>query len=201
MIGIGANAAQALAPYRTVIHGERIAIIAATDVIDTNLMTSWSATGAQGGVASAYQLPELLQSVRAARRTADTVVVFLHWGTELQTCPTARQLALAQQLAGAGADIIVGSHAHVQLGAGYLGRAFVDYGLGNLAFYAGQGPSAEAGVLKVTVTGRHIDSYGWQPALLQSGEPSPLDGAAAQDAISRWSALRRCTNLAAVAPA
>ena len=35
----------------------------------------------------------------------------------------------------AGADIVIGSNAHVLLGAGYLGSAYVDYGLGNFAFY------------------------------------------------------------------
>ncbi len=135
IIGIGRDAAQAFAPYRTVINGQRIAIIAATEVLDSDLREAWTATTTQPGLASAYRESELVAAVQRARKTADTVAVFLHWGTETQQCPNAIQEPLAKALVMAGADIVVGAHAHVQLGAGYLGSALVDYGLGNLVFY------------------------------------------------------------------
>jgi poly-gamma-glutamate synthesis protein (capsule biosynthesis protein) len=49
VIGIGANVEQGFAPYRTVIKGQRIAIIAATQVIDGNLIPTWTATSTQPG--------------------------------------------------------------------------------------------------------------------------------------------------------
>jgi poly-gamma-glutamate synthesis protein (capsule biosynthesis protein) len=134
VLGIGQNAAQAFTPYRVTIHGQRIAIIAATQVIDSDLQTAWTATATQPGLASAYDVTDLVSAVEAARRVSDTVIVFLHWGTELDACPNPDQEPLATLLVGAGADIIVGSHAHVLLGGGYLGSAYVDYGLGNFAF-------------------------------------------------------------------
>jgi hypothetical protein len=82
VIGIGYNAAQAYRPYRAVVHGQRIAIFAATQVLDPDLATAWTATAHHAGLASAYQESELLDAVRAARRSSDTVVVYLHWGTE-----------------------------------------------------------------------------------------------------------------------
>ncbi len=117
VLGIGRDAAQAFAPYETTINGQRIAIIAATEVIDTDLISSWTATATQPGLASAYQESELIAAVQAARKDNDTVVVYLHWGTEAQTCPNTIQEPLAKALVAAGADIIVGAHAHVQLGA------------------------------------------------------------------------------------
>ena len=122
IVGIGENAAQAFRPYRTVVHGQRIAIFGATEVLDTNLMTSWTATATQPGLASAYQEGELVSAVQAARKNSDTVVVFLHWGTETQQCPNSVQVPLAKALVKAGADIVVGSHAHVELGAGVHGQ-------------------------------------------------------------------------------
>lgn len=196
IIGVGRDAAQAFAPYRAVIHGQRIAIIAATEVIDSDLIAAWTATGSQPGLASAYQERELVAAVQAARKTADTVVVFLHWGTETQECPNSIQEPLAIALVKAGADIVVGTHAHVQLGAGYLGSAFVDYGLGNLAFYDTTPPETYSGSLLITVTGRHIDSYRWHPALIESGLPIPQTGPAATAAVRRWYSLRHCTDLA-----
>ena len=78
--------------------------------------------------------------------------------------PDPIQEPLAELLVRAGADIVIGSHAHVLLGAGYLGTAFVDYGLGNFAFYNDPSPTNVSGALAVTVTGRHIDAYSWRPA-------------------------------------
>jgi hypothetical protein len=196
IIGIGQNAAQAFAPYRATIDGQRIAIIAATQVIDTDLQTAWTATASQPGLASAYSIATLVQAVESARKTADTVVVYLHWGTETQTCPNALQEPLATALVKAGADIVVGTHAHVQLGAGFLGTAFVDYGLGNLAFYDTTPPETYSGSLLVTVTGRHIDGAVWRPALIEAGIPIPLSGADAAAADTRWVGLRSCTDLA-----
>ena len=54
-----------------------------------------------------------------------------------------------EALAAAGADVIVGSHAHVQLGSGWLGNTYVNYGLGNFLWYHNDVP--ETGVLRVRV--------------------------------------------------
>ena len=51
ILGIGQNAAQAFTPYETTVHGERIAIIAATQVIDSDLQSAWTATATQPGLA------------------------------------------------------------------------------------------------------------------------------------------------------
>ncbi|MDR2985571.1 MAG: CapA family protein, partial [Nocardiopsaceae bacterium] len=131
------------------------------------------------------------------RKDSDTVIVFLHWGSETQECPNSVQVPLAKALAKAGADIIVGSHAHVELGAGYLGTALVDYGLGNLAFYSTSAPQIYSGALHVTVTGRHIDKFSWHPAQISGGLPVPLTGSAATAALQRWRGLRHCTGLSA----
>src|SRR5262245_2847947 len=83
VIGIGMNAKQAYEPYRATIRGQRIAVLAATQVLDDNLVSAWSADPNGAGLASAKDVPRLLQAVREARKTSDTVVVFLHWGLEL----------------------------------------------------------------------------------------------------------------------
>ncbi len=74
----------------------------------------------------------------------------------------------------AGADIVVGTHAHVLLGGGYLGSAYVDYGLGNFAFYDNSPPENASGTLLVTATGRHIDKVIWRPAVIVDDLPQPL---------------------------
>jgi poly-gamma-glutamate capsule biosynthesis protein CapA/YwtB (metallophosphatase superfamily) len=197
VVGAGADAAQAFSPYRTTIDGQRIAILAATQVIAANLTSTWTATSSQGGVASALDPTQLIQAVQAARRTSDTVVVYLDWGTETVACPNPQQEPLAEQLVKAGADMVVGTGAHVLLGAGYLGSAYVDYGLGNLAFYDDSAPETDSGVLLITVEGRHILGSTFRPATILGGLPQPLTGTPAANAIQSWLAARSCTNLSA----
>jgi poly-gamma-glutamate synthesis protein (capsule biosynthesis protein) len=197
ILGIGQNVTQAFTPYEVTVDGERIAIVAATQVIDSDLQTLWTATGTQPGLASAYDVNALISEVEAVRKTSDTVVVYLHWGTELQDCPNPLQEPLAQLLVKAGADIVVGTHAHVLLGGGYLGTAYVDYGLGNFAFYDNSPPENASGSLMITATGRHIDSVTWRPAVIVDDLPQPLSGAAATAALAAWNQDRACTDVTA----
>ena len=197
VIGIGVNDSAAFAPFTRTVNGQRIAVIAATQVLDGNLVAAWTATDTHAGVASAKRVDRLLGAVREARRSADTVVVFLHWGTELSHCPNAAQLELAPQLVEAGADVIVGGHAHRVQGGGYLGRAYVEYGLGNLMFYAKVGEGRETGILTVTVTGRRVDDAAWQPARIGGDfRPNLEPPAAAVAPLGRWASYRACAKLA-----
>ena len=197
VIGIGNTAAQAFTPYRVTLDGQRIAVLSATQVIANSLVGTWTASATQPGVASAIDPTQLVQAVQQVRKTADTVIVYVHWGTETQSCPNPQQEPLAQQLVNAGADIVVGSNAHVLSGAGYLGSAYVDYGLGNFAFYDNAAPETDSGSLIISAQGRHIMSAVWRPATIVSGLPQPLSGRQATAAIDSWNRARSCTNLSA----
>ncbi|MEI6688607.1 MAG: CapA family protein [Thermoleophilia bacterium] len=197
VVGGGFNEAQAFHPWRTTVKGQRIAVIGATQVIDEEFLSWWEARGSQTGVASAkYDMEDrLVRQVMKARRTSDTVVVYLHWGEEMKSCPLDRQVSLAERLVKAGADIIIGSHAHILLGGGMLDRSFVDYGLGNFVFYTGGGIAAQTGVVEVTATGRRIDGYRFVPATISGGRPEPVTGSAKAARIADWNALRDCAGL------
>ncbi len=197
LVGAGQDEAGAYRAHVVTARDQRIAFIGASQVIDDNLVAAWVAGPGKPGLASAYRVDRLVRAVREARAVADTVVVYLHWGKERETCPIARQRALVPKLVEAGADIVVGSHAHVLLGTGRFGKSLVSYGLGNFVFYARGGAGAQTGVLTVSVTGRDVDSYRWAPAVISNGVPQPLTGSAATAAVTRWAALRRCTDLAA----
>ena len=196
LVGVGADVKAAFAPYRVRVKGERIAIIGATQVIDNNLTAAWTAGPTKAGLASAYDVPRLLATVRQTRATAAIVVVYLHWGRELSACPTEAQRRLARQLDEAGADIVVGAHAHVQLGAGRLGNAYVDYGLGNFVFYASRsGPVTRSGVLLLSAAGHAVTAARWVPAQITGGIPLPLTGTAAATGVAQWNSLRACADL------
>jgi hypothetical protein len=197
VVGVGNNAGEAYRAWRTTVKGQRIAVIGATQVLDSNLAAAWTAGDSKAGMASAYQEERLMAAVRAARQEADTVIVDLHWGRELAKCPIDRQRALAPKLVAAGADVVVGSHAHVLLGGGYLRGAYVHYGLGNFVFYSRGGVTAQSGVLLLTLRGRAVTGSRWVPAVISGGIPVPLQGAPATRAVASWQSLRGCTGLSA----
>ena len=196
LIGIGGEEDEAFAPFTTTVKGQRVAVIAATQVLDSSLISAWTATPTQAGIASAKRVERLVEEVRSARAVSDTVVVFVHWGVEKQTCPSGDQRSLAASLVDAGADVVVGGHSHRLQGGGRMGDAAVHYGLGNFLFKENSADGARTGVFEVTVTGRRIDSYRWVPGRISGGVPQPVSGADGAAELAYWEGLRECSGLA-----
>jgi poly-gamma-glutamate capsule biosynthesis protein CapA/YwtB (metallophosphatase superfamily) len=199
VVGIGRDARQAFRPWIASVHGQRIAFIGATAVVDASLVASWSAGPHQAGVATAIDgdNARLVAAIKKVRPHVDTVVVDMHYGSDLMQCPTEIQRGVVRDAVRAGADVVVGQHAHALLGAGYRGTAYVSYGLGNFEFYSAGGLSAQTGVLTLTVDGRKVTRPTWTPGTISGGLPIPLDGSAAAEAVDSWRSLRGCTGLSA----
>ena len=195
VVGIGRDDNDAYGPHVVEVGDRRVAVVAATQVLDRRFVGTWTATAAQPGLASAKEVDRLLAAVRAAGEAADTVVVHLHWGVEKETCPSADQRGLAEVLVAAGADVVVGGHAHRVQGAGRLGPGLVGYGLGNFVFSTRPGAGATSGILVVTVDGGRVLDYRWVPARIVDGVPRLLEGDEAVAAERDWAALRGCTGL------
>lgn len=195
LVGMGMDEDQAYAPWVTTVRGQRIAVLAATQVLDGNLAEAWTAGVGKPGMASAKREARLLDEVRRAAERAETVVVYLHWGRERDPCPLPVQTDLARKLVDAGADVIVGTHAHVLLGSGYLDGAYVDYGLGNFAFSARSEESRRTGVLTVTVQDGSVQAARWTPAVVRNGAPQLLEGDEAERAVQDKRDRRGCTGL------
>ena len=196
--GAGRNAASAYAPWITTVRGVKIAVLGFSQIF--TLAGTWAATDTRPGIAMAHDLARATAAVAAARQHADLVVVFNHWGTEGDGCPNAIQKTFASKIAAAGADLIIGAHAHVLQGSGWLGRTYVAYGMGNFLWY-GTSHSTETGVLKLTVRGRLVSKQEFLPAVVSgTGQPILLTGAAATRVNQRYAGLRACAGLAASAP-
>jgi poly-gamma-glutamate synthesis protein (capsule biosynthesis protein) len=199
IVGAGANAAAAWAPHVTTIKGTKIAIVGVSQVAE--LASSWVATAHRPGVANSINLGRTLAAVRAAKRLARIVIVFMHWGTEGMSCPDQNQLSLAPKLAAAGASIIVGSHAHVLQGSGWLGHTFVAYGMGNFLWWE-HSFSTATGVLRLTLHPHLPLTARFIPAVVSgTGRPIVDRGAAARRALARYDGLRSCAGLSASPPA
>ena len=193
-VGIGKDAAAAWAPYVTTVKGMRIAVVGVSQVAE--LASSWVATDSRPGEANAIDLRRTLAAVRAARRLAPTVIVFMHWGTEGESCPDPNQLSLARQLAAAGASIIIGAHAHMLQGSGWLGHTFVAYGMGNFLWWESSYSTA-TGILELTIHPHAPLTARFIPAVVSgTGQPVVERGATARQAVAHYDSLRACAELA-----
>ena len=195
VLGIGANAAAAWTPYVVTVKGVRIAFLGVSQVAE--LASSWVATRTRSGEANSINLRRTLAAVRSAKKIADVVVVIMHWGTEGMACPDANQLALAPKLAAAGANIIVGSHAHTLQGSGWLGHTFVAYGMANFLWWEASYSTA-TGVLFLTLHRHRPLTERFVPATVSAtGQPVVDTGKAAKQAGASYRHLRWCTQLSA----
>lgn len=200
VVGIGRDAADAYAPAVLDVAGTRVAVLGATQVPDWTLAT-WPATTDRPGVAVAADPGRLAAAVRRARGDADVVVVYLHWGTDYTTCPNPLQRRTARALAAAGADVVVGAHAHRVQGAGWLGRTYVAYGLGNFVWWRSALPDAATGVLTVRLEGRRVTAARWVPMVVGAdGVPREPDRGTSRRMLQDWRDARACTGLAARPP-
>lgn len=214
VIGIGADAQAAFAPAATTVRGISVAVIASTQIDDLTAR-KFPATDSSPGVAANLNNARLLRAVAAARTAYDVVVVFLHWGTERTTCPDAAQRATAAALERAGVDVIAGGHHHRVLGAGWLGRSYVAYGLGNFVWWMHTNTPADAasGVLTVSIdeaavaARRSVPRARWDelspvvvadsylPLTISAQDGIPRPAAQAPLRLAAWEAARACTNL------
>lgn len=202
VLGIGADAAQAYAPYYRTVNGVRIAIVVASQIQDETL-AHFSARPNSPGIANAYS-DAFLAEVRTARAHAQVVIAYLHWGTEYQPCPNADQVRLADTLAAAGVTAIVGTHAHVLQGAGWRPDGhYVAFGLGNYYWWRSFGNDQDDnGVLTLTFAHDRVVAAKFLPSQLDDqGISPPATGANARRILAEWEQRRQqCTNLLPAPP-
>ena len=76
----------------------------------------------------------LVRDIKEARRNADVVIVFPHWGVEYTRLPLLSSRKHALKWVRAGADLVLGSHSHVAGAIEEIEGIPVLYSLGNLVF-------------------------------------------------------------------
>ncbi len=130
-VGAGRSPRRALKPTVVDIEGWRVAVLGFGMVIDPPEQV---AAPGHPGTAAGHDTAAMLRAIRAADRTADIVIVTIHWGVELDTQPRPEQVELGHAFVRAGADAIFGHHAHrLQPLEHYRGRP-IFWGLGNFVW-------------------------------------------------------------------
>ena len=114
------------------------------------------------------QEKELLEDFKEARKEADFVLIFVHWGEEYQKDVTTQQRGMAALFAKGGADLVIGSHPHVVQETETIkredgGETLIYYSLGN--FRANQGMDEET---KVGGEAKVVISHTWDGVAIKS---------------------------------
>lgn len=130
--GGGKNQAEARKPVYFKCRGKKIAIVAATRA-EKYIMTPEAGKNTPG-VFRTYDDRGYVRAIRRAKRKADVVIGFVHWGTEYSTQLEKAQKQQARDYIDAGADVIVGAHTHCLQGIGYYKKKPIFYSLGNFWF-------------------------------------------------------------------
>ena len=150
--GAGENIRQASLIHSVIANGRKIAFVSATEVERYSDFTK-EADAAGAGVFKMLEPDLLLSVVEQADKNSDYVIVYAHWGKEGESTHSSEQHDLAQKIADAGADVIIGSHPHRLQGVEYIGDTVVVYSLGNFWFSTGTLYTAVAQV-RINVQGK-----------------------------------------------
>ena len=129
--GGGRDIRAAHRPWVTQVKGKRIAVLG----FDGFLPRSFEALDRQPGVAW-LDADLVAHQVRQAKEDlkADLVIVFPHWGEELQPRASDAQRAMARLMIDSGADAVVGGHPHVTQDIEVYRGKPIFYSLGNFIF-------------------------------------------------------------------
>jgi poly-gamma-glutamate synthesis protein (capsule biosynthesis protein) len=172
--GAGATTAAARAAAIFPVGGTKVALLA----YDAIAPSYWARASRPGS--AQLSAANVRIDIRRARASgADVVIVYPHWGVEYSAGPTAAQRRLAHAMVDAGADLVVGNHAH-WAGAMevYRGKP-IWYALGNFVFDQTWSEQTEEGlVLELTFAGSKLAQAWLRPTLILDGaQPNLLDPA------------------------
>ena len=170
-VGGGATLAAARRPAILEVGGLRIAVLGYSDVRPAG----FDAGPDWAGAAPADPIL-IAEDITAARRGgADLVVVWFHWGEELEQVPNSRQRVFGESTLASGANLVLGAHPHVLQPLERQGKKLVAWSLGNFVFPSHRAETTRTGVLLAKLDATGVTGYRLAPATISGFRPF-LDG-------------------------
>lgn len=130
--GAGRNLEEAMMPVYMEVDGKIIAFVGASRA-EKNIMTP-QATENEPGILRCYDTELFVETIKEAKKNADFVLAYVHWGTEYSHQLEDVQLTTGKEYLDAGADVIIGAHSHCLQGMEYYSEKPIIYSLGNYWF-------------------------------------------------------------------
>lgn len=131
-IGAGKNLSEAMEPYYFVVNGYKIGFVNATRA-EKFILTPGAGENSPG-VFRCYDPTNFINKIKEVKSQSDYVVALVHWGREDSTVLEDVQLTTSKQYIDAGADLIVGTHAHNLQGIDFYNGKAIIYNLGDFIF-------------------------------------------------------------------
>jgi poly-gamma-glutamate synthesis protein (capsule biosynthesis protein) len=131
-IGAGRNITEAKKPYYFILNGYKIAFVNATRA-EKYILTP-EATETDGGVFRCYDEEPLKKVISETKKDSDYLILLVHWGKEDSHELEDVQITTSKLYIDAGADVIVGTHAHVLQGIDFYDHKPIVYNLGDFIF-------------------------------------------------------------------
>jgi poly-gamma-glutamate capsule biosynthesis protein CapA/YwtB (metallophosphatase superfamily) len=127
-VGAGLSLEEAMSPLTVVVKGTSVTIL--------NFSEGEDLTASRGGPGvCGWEIDRLSARVRKFKKRGDFVIAVGHAGLEYLPFPPPYVVEAYRALAEAGADCVVGHHAHVPQGLEVRGGRLIAYSLGNFVFY------------------------------------------------------------------
>ena len=136
VIGAGINSAEASQPVVIESGDRKITIL---NYMDADNFAEYRgvmdpATANSSGY-SAYDSELAERQIQEARENGSSIIIaYLHYGNEYSRSPNDNQVKISHELINDGADIVIGSHAHVTQGVEMYNGKPIFYNLGNFIF-------------------------------------------------------------------
>ena len=158
-IGGGANIEEASKPFCFIVNGRKYGFSAATKA--EKLVLTPEATETSSGVMRTYNPEKYLSVIASAEEQCDYNIVYVHWGAEGSNQIEDGLYEMGGKYIDAGADIVIGAHAHILQGIEYYKGVPIVYNLGNFIFNS---ETIDTGILEIEIKG-NAATYRFIPAI------------------------------------
>lgn len=178
-IGAGKTKEEAKRPYYFIVNGYKIAFVNATRA--EKLILTPEATTTSGGVFRCYDPTEFIEVIKNAKKESDYVIALIHWGREDSHELEEVQKETSKVYINAGADVIVGSHAHVLQEIEFYEEKPIIYNLGDFIF---NNETKDTGIFQIRLNNNGKMDYYFIPAYESQEYTSLLEGTEKQRVIN-----------------
>jgi len=120
------------------------------------------------------QIEFIISEIHTVKSHSDLLIISLHWGLEYVPYPSLWQVETARKFVDAGADVILGCHAHVLQGYEIYNGKTIIYGMGNFVFDQTFNPNTcESAVFNIHINDNN-PTVTYYPILIDKNDYHPI---------------------------
>lgn len=145
-VGGGKNIEEASRAFYYIANGYKISFLSSSRA-EKNIVTPGAGEDSSG-IFYCYDNSLLLKRIKEEKEKSDFVILLIHWGREDSSVLEDVQITTGKEYIAAGADLIIGSHAHVLQGMEFYDNKLIAYNLGDFIFNR---ETKDTGILSINI--------------------------------------------------